>query len=153
MFDMIDILALVLEEHWSSANFVNNYPRQKKVPCMWSNMHILRFYFVGQKGKTLFCWLDFPICKIIMVGHHSSLTTSLFDLPSSKPTTNLLISWYSGLKQYNVRWGALTRDASGFGQYFVKCLEISWKCTSTQQNSLKSGNSWRLVSLLDKGHS
>ncbi len=29
-----------LKKHWSSANFFANYPRQKKVPCVWSNMHI-----------------------------------------------------------------------------------------------------------------
>ncbi len=46
MFDMVD---LVMEEYWVSANFFRNFPRQKKVLYILSKMHILCFYFVGQK--------------------------------------------------------------------------------------------------------
>ena len=49
MFDMIDILLLVIEEHGSSANLFRNFPRQKKVHYVQSKMHILHFYFVGHK--------------------------------------------------------------------------------------------------------
>ncbi len=35
-------------EHWSSAIFFRNFPRQKRVLCVWPKMHILHFYFVGQ---------------------------------------------------------------------------------------------------------
>ncbi len=37
-----------MEDHWSSAKCLRNFPRQKKVLCMWCKMHILHFYFVGQ---------------------------------------------------------------------------------------------------------
>ena len=36
-----------MEEHWSSANFFRNFPRRKKVLCMWSKMHMY-WYFMGQ---------------------------------------------------------------------------------------------------------
>ena len=42
------ILPLVMEEYWSSANFFKNIPRWKKVVCMKSEMQILHFYLVGQ---------------------------------------------------------------------------------------------------------
>ena len=48
MFDIV----VTMKEYWSSANFSRNHPRQKKVLCMWSKMHILSFYFVGQMWQT-----------------------------------------------------------------------------------------------------
>ena len=38
-----------MQEHWSSATFCTNIPRQKNVLCVWSKIHILHFYFVRQK--------------------------------------------------------------------------------------------------------
>ena len=46
---MWQILPLVMEEHWSCANFFKNLPRYNKVVCMGSEMEILHFYLVGQK--------------------------------------------------------------------------------------------------------
>ncbi len=46
-------LPLVMEEHWSSANFFRNFLRQKKVVCMKSEMQILRFYLVRQNWHNL----------------------------------------------------------------------------------------------------
>ena len=42
------ILPLVIEEYWSSANSIRNFPRWNKVVWMKSEMQILRFYLVGQ---------------------------------------------------------------------------------------------------------
>ena len=50
------IQPLVMGEEWSSANHFWNFPRQKKVFCVWSKMQILRvfFYFMGQNcGWTI----------------------------------------------------------------------------------------------------
>ncbi len=49
MYIMYDIKRpLVMEEDWSSAHHFRNFPRQKKVLCLWSEMWILHFYFVGR---------------------------------------------------------------------------------------------------------
>ncbi len=40
-----------MEEHSSSANFFRNFPRQKKVLCVWSTIHIPRFYVVRQLSR------------------------------------------------------------------------------------------------------
>ena len=43
-----------MEEDWSFANHIRNFPRQKEVLCMWSKKQILHFHFVGQnlQGRT-----------------------------------------------------------------------------------------------------
>ena len=66
MFDMADTAfshgrqLIVL-----SANLFNNFPRQKKVLCMYSKVQILCFYYVGR---------FYPRCIVRPTDHQSSLS-------------------------------------------------------------------------------
>ncbi len=51
---MVKRFMYLLRAFLSSANFFRNFPRWKSVVCIQSDMHILRFYFVGQ--KTYMIW-------------------------------------------------------------------------------------------------
>ena len=98
MFDIVD--TWVMEEHWLSANFSRKFPRQKKV-LVWSKMHILPLYFVGQIWWLATWWFSgwfsyFIAQKIVhRVNTKPCIFMPTYTLPSkTRSETYSLLKWY-----------------------------------------------------------
>ena len=115
-----------MEEHWSSAYFFRNFPRQKKVLSVWPTMHILCFYFVGQScadGKWWQLWkLNYYIIWNFYLLPLILILTGLYFL--IRPSAYYVASCYP-----NVTWCQSTRVPKTHApQLGHQICERAWWC-------------------------